>query len=80
MDNSFEHYEYRTAGAEALAACFYMPGQSLWVEGGWKCPHCSDLNQEAEVRCHCGFDREELADFRDKRTFSIAKLVIVLTL
>lgn len=80
MNHSFEHDEFRTITTKTLAACFYRPDQPLWAADGWTCPHCSEWNQEAETQCRCGFSLEDLADFRNRNIFSVAKLVMVLTL
>ncbi|HEX7363170.1 MAG TPA: hypothetical protein VF283_21990 [Bryobacteraceae bacterium] len=80
MNPFFEPDESRTITTKALAACFCRPDQSLWAEDGWTCPHCSELNRQAETQCHCGFSVDDLTDFRNKNTFSVAKLVMVLTL
>lgn len=77
MDNPFDD---EMAATESVTACFYKADQALWVDDRWKCPHCSGLNNEADGVCHCGFDRGGLADFHNRRTFSVAKLVMVLAL
>ncbi|MGH9610800.1 MAG: hypothetical protein ACRD34_14135 [Bryobacteraceae bacterium] len=80
MNPFFEHDESQTITTKALAACFYHPDQPLWTADRWTCPHCSEVNQEAETECCCGFSLDDLTDFRNRNTISVAKLVMVLTL
>lgn len=80
MEHAFKNQQSETTPTEAFAACFYTPAHSLWVQGGWKCPHCLALSGEAEVECGCGFSRENLHDFRNNRAFPVAKLVLILPL
>jgi hypothetical protein len=80
MDNPFEYNECPATGAEPLSACFYKAKECFWVDGRWKCPHCAELNRGAEIACRCGFNRESLEQFSDKKAFSTVKLVLVLAL